>query len=159
MPLGELPGKDVIYAIMESIVESIVQVYSDAGEAVPDRHVLSVGSAPHDCEQINVSLDQLYIGGPGDQAEQPMQCESPRTVSFTVQIVRCIPTPKSRSASVTPEDQGLSTQQLATDFWLLLEGLMASEAVTYLGALADISATPPQGAYQAVQANFVVGIP
>lgn len=159
MALGDVPGKDVIYAIMENIVDSIVQVYTDAEESVPDRHVLSVGLAPHDCEQINVSLDQLYIGGPGDQAEQPMRCEAPRTVSFTVQIVRCIPTPVSRAASVTPEAQGLSTQQLATDFWLLLEGLMAAEAVQFLGALADVTASPPSGAYQAVQSSFVVGIP
>lgn len=159
MALSDLPGKDVIYGIMQSIVDSIEQVYQDEDESLPERHVLSVGLAPHDCEQVNVSLDQLYIGSPGDQAEQPMQCEAPRTVAFTVQIVRCIPTPKSRTSAVTPEQQGLSTQQLATDFWLLLEGLMVAEPVRAFGALADITASPPSGGYQATQASFVVGVP
>lgn len=159
MPLGDLPGTQVIHGVMQNIVDSIVQVYQDAEVSVPDRHVLSVGVAPHDCEQINVSLEQLYIGGPGDEAEQPMRCDAPRTVGLTVQIVRCIPTPSGRGHSVTPEAQSLSVGVLAADFWLLMEGIMAAESVNFLGALVDISASPPSGAFQAVQANVVVGIP
>jgi hypothetical protein len=144
---------------MQNIVDSIVQVYQDANVAVPDRHILSVGTTPHDCEQINVSLEQLYIGAPGDQAEQPMRCDAPRTVGLTVQLVRCIPTPTGRGQAPNPARMSLSTEQLTADFWLLMEGIMASEAVEYLGALVDIDASPPSGAYQAIQANVVIGVP
>jgi hypothetical protein len=144
---------------MQNIVDSIVQVYQDAGVSVPDRHILSVGITPHDCEQINVSLEQLYIGGPGDQAEQPMRCDAPRTVGLTVQIVRCIPTPTSRGQAIAPEKMSLSTQELASDYWLLMDGIMAAESVNYLGALVDIGSSEPSGGFQAVQANVVVGVP
>jgi hypothetical protein len=40
-----------------------------------------------------------------------------------------------------------------------MEGIMAAEAVEFLGALVDITASPPSGGYQAVQANVVVGVP
>ena len=159
MPLNDVPSTQVVHAVMQDIVDSIVQTYQDVDVALPDRHILSVGAAPHDCEMINVSLEQLYVGGPGDQAEQPMRCEAPRTLVLTVHLVRCIPTPKSRAASVSQEAMDTSTAQLATDFWMLLEGVMNSEAVNWLGALVDIEAGPASGGYQAVQANVVVGVP
>ena len=160
MPYADVPNTEVINAVMHDIVESVVQVYQDAGVDVPDRHMYTVGEpSPHDCEQLSVSLDQFYVGGPGDQAEQPMRCEAPRTVVLTVQLVRCIPTPRNRTAAPTPEDMQLSTEQLTTDFWLLMDGVMAAECVNWLGALVDISTTPPQGGFQAVVANVVVGVP
>lgn len=159
MPLNDLSETQVIHGLMQDIVDSIVQVYQDANVALPDRHILAVGEIPHDCEQVGVSLDQLYIGGPGDQAEQPMRCEAPRTVGLTVQIVRCIPTPKDRRHSVTPAEMNESTERLATDFWLLMDGIMASEAANWLGALVDIGSTPPDGGYQAVVATVAVGVP
>lgn len=159
MALNDQPNTAVIHALMQNILESIVQVYTDDDVELPDRHVLSVGLAPHDCEQVNVSLDQLYIGGPGDQAEQPMRCDAPRTVGLTVQIVRCIPTPKDRRSGVSPAEMSASSSQMATDFWLIMDGIMASEAANYLGALVDVAASPPSGGYQAVQASVVVGVP
>ena len=159
MALRDELSTDVIPALMQSIVDSIVQTYQDANVDLPDRHVLTVGPAPHDCEQLNVSLEQLYIGGPGDEAEQPMRCEAPRTVTLTVHIVRCIPTPTSRGQAITPEAMSVSTAKMGADFMLLMDGIMASEPVDYLGALVDITAGAPSGGYQAVQANVVVGVP
>lgn len=156
---SDVPNTDVIHTVMQDILDAIIAVYQAEDVALPDRHVLSVGVTPHDCEQVNVSFEQLYIGGPGDEADQPMRCDAPRTVGLTVQIVRCIPVPKARGAAPEPAAMGLSTLQLTADAWLLLEGIMASGAADYLGALADISIAAPSGGYQAIQASVVVGVP
>ncbi len=158
-PFNEIPDTEIIFEIMQDVIDSIVAVYSDADVTIPARNIIAAGPTVHDCEQLSITFEQMYSGGPGDQAEQPVRCESPRSVVLTVQLVRCIPTPVGRGQAPSPEAMATSTSQLLKDVWLLMDGVMASRAAGYLGALADISVTPPDGAYQAVVANLVVGVP
>jgi hypothetical protein len=159
VPLRDLANTEVVYGVMQSVIDGIVAVYNAEDVDLPTRHILGVQATAHDCEQLSIVFEQLYVGGPGDQAEQPMRCESPRSVVMTVQLVRCVPTMQARGVPPTPAAMAESTSKQLTDTWLLLEGVMSSEAANYLGALADVTVTPPDGGYQAVQANVVVGIP
>lgn len=158
--LTQVPNTEIVAAVMESVLESINAVYEQEDVVLPERQYITMGETAHDCEQLTVGFDQMYVGTPGDQAETPQQCNAARTIAMTVQLVRPIPALSGRGATA-PSAEALhaSARRQATDVWLLLEGCMASPAVEAFGALGDVAVTPPSGAYQAVVVSLVVGVP
>jgi len=160
--MSDLP-EDSIFNALEVVLESINGVYSSAGVELPTRQLLTVGGPgeePHDCEQVTVSFDQLYSGPPGEQAQVPARCESPRTAVVVVEVVRCLPISKNpRQLLSTAEITDFAMLQMK-DAWLLMDaGLKTGEALAFTGALADVTAGPASGGYQAMVMNLIIGIP
>lgn len=156
-----------IYEQAEELLARINQVYIDADQSLPARQYISAGrntDAPHDCEQVVVSFEQVYNGPPGAQVQEPSTCSSPRSVVFTVEVVRCQP-PATRvdgrsqkMAPPTPSALSAASRVQAADMWLLLDGgLMYAEDMLYLGGLADVTVGPESGLYQGVILSLVVG--
>src|SRR3954471_16962051 len=116
-----VPATEAIGAAMKDIIESINAVFEAEGVTLPSRQYILIGEAAHDCEQLTVSFEQLYLGGPGDEVGAPLQCDAARTIVVQVQLVRCIPKP-TRQNAVSVEEMIESTEQLTRDAWLLLEG-------------------------------------
>jgi hypothetical protein len=63
---------------------------SKVGVPLPARRYWTIGQTAHDCEQAVLAVQQMFIG----TAENPMeltQCNGPRGLTFTFEVVRCVP--------------------------------------------------------------------
>lgn len=157
--------------IADHILNTVVATYADHGVDLPTRRYLAVGGqgdTVHDCEQLTVSFEQGYSGLPGNQAQEPVKCASPRTAVFIVEVVRALPLPNTTEANpatlvpsrypqvttgveILPDDvqSAIARKQMVDAMLLMDAGLRAGET-TMSGTLADVSAGSPQGGYQAM---------
>ena len=146
------------------LMDSIVDTFAQAGIALPERRYFTVGgqgTVAHDCEQLTISLEQIYSGLPGDQAQNPVKCDSPKTGVFGVELVRCIPgMQKGRSTAPVapaPEDISLHAEQQMMDGLLLIEASLYAAQSTWLGGgMSDTTAGAPQGQYQAMMGSAIM---
>lgn len=157
--------------IADHILNTIVTTYGEHEVDLPARRYLSVGGqgeTVHDCEQVTVSFEQGYSGFPGNQAQEPVRCASPRTAVFVVEVVRAIPvsnTADANPATPVPSRYGqvvsgvelLSPETLTdmariqmVDAMLLMDAGLRAGETTMVGSITDISAGTPQGGYQAM---------
>lgn len=159
LDLTGTPDQEIIGAVMEHIRLKINAVFEQADVSLPDRQYLTVGAEAHDCEQLTVSFRQMYLGGPGDQAETPQKCNSPRSIVLTIQLVRKVAMPPS-ARNTTPAASAINDVTLGrvTDAWLLMDAAQTAPD-DYLGMLADVAITDPSGEYQAIVLNMTVGVP
>lgn len=152
-----------------AILEHIGEVYSEFETPLPLRRYLAVGGqgeTVHDCEQVTVSFEQGFSGLPGDQAQNPVKCDSPRSGVFVVEVVRCVPTAGTASGTGTdatpnrygvnnvnaPEASAITAMAIIqmTDAMLMMEAALRFADNTLSGATVDISAGSASGAYQAM---------
>jgi hypothetical protein len=165
---------DEFVEIADHILNTVVATYAEHGVDLPERRYLAVGGqgdTVHDCEQLTVSFEQGYSGLPGNQAQEPVKCATPRTAVFIVEVVRALPLPNTAAANpstplatpsrydgivssgvqVLPADvqSDIARKQMKDAALLLDAGLRAGET-TLTGSLADVTAGSPQGGYQAI---------
>lgn len=158
-----------IIDLMYKFLDTLNIVYSENQEPIPSRQFPDMGGqgeTPHDCEQVSISLEQMYNGPPGNPAQVASRCDGPRTAVFVVELVRCMPTakPAGRGSTTlvppTVDELTIAATQQSKDAWLLMDAaLRCGESIDWLGSMADISFTSEQGGYQAVVLNWIVGIP
>lgn len=158
--------------LADHILNTVVATYADHGVDLPERRYLAVGGqgdTVHDCEQLTVSFEQGYSGLPGNQAQEPVKCDGPRTAVFVVEVVRELPQPNTAAAApsttvpamygevksgvqiLPTEAQSAIARKQMVDAMLLMDaGLRAGENTIINGSLADVTAGSPQGGYQAM---------
>lgn len=141
---------------MNRVLEVVVQTFGQAGVALPERQYITFGQAVHDCEQVTVAFQQLYMGPPGDQAQQAQHCEGPRSAAVTVEIVRCIPVAGGRTGKLSVPQLTSLAQQQGIDSWMLLEA--ATNMDPYAGILADVSAGEAGGGFQAMTMSLIMAV-
>ena len=132
---------------LNRVLDVVESVFEQAGVTLPERRFIALGQTVHDCEQVSVSFQQLVLGPPGDAGTLPQRCDSPRSASVLVEVVRCIPVPNNRGGAPTVEQITTAAQQQAVDAWMLMEAATQMDAWTFL---ADVSAGEPQGDKQAM---------
>lgn len=146
--------------LAELILENINQTFAEAGVDLPVVQMFTLGgqgATVHLCEQVSVSAEQMYSGTPGDQAQEPVKCDAPKSTSFAVELVRCVPTGTVRGRS-TPLPAAEDAAQQSTvalermfDMQLLMEAGMNACAGTWFGTgIVDVSAAPPNGGFQSI---------
>jgi hypothetical protein len=104
-------GQFVVPPFAENAMISIADHYVKVGVPLPERRYWTIGQTAHDCEQMVLCIQQMFLG----TAENPLeltQCNGPRGLTFTVEVVRCVPGldnrgrapegPKIEEASVNP---------------------------------------------------------
>lgn len=141
----------------QAILDAVVAAFGQQGVALPDRRYLHIGQAAHDCEQLVVSFEQMYIGTPGDQAQLPQKCDAPWSVVFSVQLVRCVPGVGRAGAAPTEADLTTNAVTMMQDAAILFDaGLHAVD--DWNGILSDITVTDPQGKMQAIVMSVICGL-
>lgn len=157
--------------VAEHILNTIVTIYGEHGVELPARRYLAVGGqgeTVHDCEQVTVSFDQGYSGLPGNQAFEPVRCNSPRTGVFVVEVVRSVASPNTPEAApetmipnrlsqvttgvgvLPPEVLTDIAKKQMVDAMLLMEAGLRAGETTMTGSITDISAGSAQGGFQAM---------
>jgi|SRR5690606_9651234 len=160
-----------VYETAQLILDTLNAVYLEHGDEVtplPTRQFVMAGgpgSQPHDCEQVTVSLGQLYTGTPGNPSESPVNCHNaPFSAAYHVEVVRrTLPTSQTsrRGAAVpvemSPEDENKLAKIQMQDARLMLQaGLMVGD--TFIGSVADAAAGAESGGYQAMTMTVITGV-
>ena len=78
--------------LMQNVLDAVITTYTSYTMPLPGRRYYTLGSPAIDCEQVTVSMLQMYIGSPGDEATSPRRCNDPRSVTLLVQVSREVPT-------------------------------------------------------------------
>lgn len=165
--MSEVAPEDSVGALLQLTLETVNSVFEQANVELPTRQFLFVGEqgeTAHDCEQVSVSLGQIYPGTPGDEAQLPATCDGPLSAVIIVEIVREVPQSLAKGNRLTPPAADKLTATALTqakDAYLLLQsGLATGEAANYLrGAVANVVAGPPSGGMQATVLTLVVAVP
>lgn len=148
------PVKELVHRVLDAVVA----VYAQNSVSLPDRRYVQLNTATVDCEQVTVSLAQMYLGSPGNQAILPQRCESPRTAVMLVEIVRCVPAPGPRGVPPTVAQIEASADQFLIDAWLLMEAVTVAVDTGFDGVLADVSASDRQGQFQGITLTLIMQV-
>lgn len=142
---------NLIHAL-EAMKEALVSVYQSYNAPLPDRRYWTVGEPVLDCEQAVVSLAQVYLGTPGDEATIPQACNVPKTMVVDVTVARKQTFTNSKtSATQTPEMMTQDASWAALDTWILMDSLQAFVGDVWGGPAPTMIATSqlptPLGGY------------
>lgn len=153
-------AENIVGNLALHILETVNTTFAAENVDLPSVQMLTLGglgATAHLCEQLSVSVEEMYSGTPGNQAQEPVKCNEPQSVSFAVELVRCVPTGTTRGRS-TPLPSGEdATQQTNValermlDMKLLMDaGMNACAGTWFETGIVTISAAPPQGGFQAL---------
>lgn len=148
---------------LQGILDRVVDTYDSYNMPVPDRRYWTIGQAVVDCEQIAVTLLQMYIGAPGDEATEPRRCSDPRSATIAVSVSRIIPTvgPGGKAPSASKIQDAAVVA--AYDAWVLLESVRQFDTWESsgfgLGVIATIETPPPEGGYQTTILTMTSAVP
>lgn len=98
----------------------IVDYYAEKNIPLPERRYWTVGETAHDCEQAVLAVQQMILG----TAENPMEvthCNSPRAITFTFEVIRCVPGLDSRGRPPEAQEIEDGSVDIAIDMEMMLD--------------------------------------
>jgi hypothetical protein len=159
------PDSQSLIVHLNGVLSQIRDTFTAEGVLLPTRQYITVGaegSTAWDCEQLTVSLAQLYTGPPGEQAQAPSRCSDPASAVVIVELIRCVPVPQVNTRSKVGPDVAKmtdATEVLLVDAWLLRRaGQEFADAQNFFGSMADVAFSTPQGGYQAAVMTLVAAV-
>lgn len=151
------PDGPVVSQFMDFALDQVVAVYGSAGIPLPSRRYWSIGSEAFDCEQAVLTLRAVSLGTAGGFSELT-QCDGPRSLSFALQVVRCVPVADSRGRAPVPEAIEEASRDVALDFEVMIYSLPAALDVYQTGVVAGASAIAPEGGFHGAAATYTVNL-
>jgi len=141
---------DRVGRLLDHVLSGVIDTFTAHGVDLPTRHVISVGTQPpHDCEQVTVTLQQIYYGVVGQPADQPVRVQGtdgPVTAVLDVQVVRTFPTITGSGRAPSEVKISEAARNQARDGWLLLMSIGDIDTWN-TGILADVTFADPQGGF------------
>lgn len=145
---------------MDGILAGVVSLYASYNVPLPSRRYWTIGEPVIDCEQVVVSMVQLYLGAPGDDAAAPQPCNGPMSLVVNVSVSREQTTNKSGKAP-SAETIQKDAEWAAIDTYILMSSLDAlTDWPGSSSAMIATSTVPtPAGGYQTAQTNITMLVP
>lgn len=152
-----------IVTFMDNVLETIVSTFISYGVPLPSRQYWNVGQAAVDCEQLVVSLMQIYLGPPGDQASLPQRCNMPRTAVLGVSLARTVPVVGQNGRPPMADKIQEAAQISAIDGYVMMQSMNLFDQWEPgnfgLGVIATVDIPPPEGGFQLVNMQLTMAIP
>lgn len=152
-----------IVELLDGVLQRVVSTFNSYNVPLPSRQYWTVGQQAVDCEQLTVTLLQIYLGAPGDQASSPQRCNQPRTAVMTVSLSRCIPTVGQNGRPPSADKLEEAAKISAIDGYILMLSLnlldMWEPGGYGVGVIATVDMPPPEGGYQTVNMQLTMAIP
>lgn len=149
--------------LLDGVLDTIVSVFSSYSVPLPSRQYWTVGEQAIDCEQLTVTLIQIYLGAPGDQASAPQKCNVPRSAVMTVSLAREIPTVGQNGKPPSYDKIAQAAEISAIDAWVLMESINTLDqwepGSFGVGVIATVDIPPPEGGFQLVNMQLTMAIP
>jgi len=151
-------------ALMQGVLDSVISTYASYTMPLPGRRYWTLGNPSVDCEQVVVSLLQMYIGSPGDEATDPRRCNDPRSATLLVSVSREVPTVSINGKAPSADDIQAFSEISAYDAWILLDSSRALDQWATggsfgLGVIATVETNAPEGGFQTVTMTITVAVP
>lgn len=161
-------GINYVGNLAQHILATINEKFAEEEVDLPTLQMITLGgrgATTQLCEQLSVSIEQLYSGLPGDQAQQAVSCTAPQSAVFAVELVRCLPSPvpKGRSTPMPARDdanqQTVASLALMHDMQILLDaGMLACKATWLEKGIVDVTTAVAEGNYQTITMNVITAI-
>jgi hypothetical protein len=147
----------------DEVLQRIVDTFESHNVPLPSRKYWTVGQAAIDCEQLVVTLIQIYLGPPGDQASSPQRCNMPRTAVMTVTLAREIPVVGQNGRPPSAEKIEQAARISAIDAYTMMQSMnlfdVWEEGGFGPGVIATADIPEPQGGFQLVNLQLTMAIP
>lgn len=170
MPITDISGVSSdarnLANLMQEILDKVGTTFASYSMPLPARRYYTFGSPAIDCEQAVVSLLQMYIGVPGDEATEPRRCTDPRSGTFLITIAREVPVTQANGNPPTADKIQAASEVSALDAWILMESTREFDASwgnlpngLGLGVIATVDVDPPEGGFQLTRMTITMAIP
>lgn len=169
MPIVNLTGVDPDAAhladMLQEVLNRVINVYQSYSMPLPSRRYYAFGVPVVDCEQVVVSLIQMYVGTPGDEATEPRNCNDPRSAVLNIAVSRAVPIAQPNGSAPLADDIQDANRVMAYDAWILMESVKQldswGEPAGYpgLGVIATVDAAPPEGGFATTRMTISLAIP
>jgi len=151
---------------MQEVLDKVISTFAEYSMPLPTRRYYTFGAPAIDTEQAVVSLLQMYIGAPGDEATEPRRTEDPRSGTFLITIAREVPIVQTNGNPPKADDIQKASEVSALDAWILMESTRAFDASwgnlpngLGLGVIATVDVDPPEGGFQLTRMTITMAIP
>lgn len=152
--------------LLSSVLAKVATVYNSYSMPLPERRYYTFGSPSVDCEQAVVSLLQMYIGTPGDEANEPRRCTDPRSATLLISISRAVPITQANGNAPLAADIQAASEVSALDAWVLMESTKEldsswgySASGLGLGVIATVEVDAPEGGFQTTRMTITMAVP
>ena len=149
--------------LMQNVLNAVIDTYTSYTMPLPGRRYWTLGTPSVDCEQVVVSMLQMYIGSPGDEAPVPRRCNDPRSVTLIVQVSREVPTVGTNGRAPSGDAIQDGSEISAYDAWILLDSARLLDqwdpANFGLGVIATVETSSPEGGFQTVSMTITMAVP
>lgn len=167
MPIVDISNVDDealnVISLMDGVLQRVVSTFNSYNVPLPMRQYWTVGQQAIDCEQLAVTLIQIYLGPPGDQASTPQRCNTARTAVMSVSISREIPTVGQNGRPPAADKIEEAAKISAIDGYVLMQSLnqldMWEPGGYGIGVIATADFPPPEGGFQTVNMQLTMAIP
>lgn len=155
-----------VVVLLHDILAAVQACYASAGVELPERQIVAASPQPVDCDQLVVSFGQMYLGFPGDEAQQPVPCDTAMTVVAEVALARCVARPTTMRGTMkppTPLALANSAELVLRDAFLLLSCGRFMDFWDPLGpsmgVIATVDVGEPTGGYQTTTLSITGALP
>lgn len=150
--------------LMDGVLERVCSTFQSYNVPLPDRRYWTLGGQTVvDCEQLVVSLVQMYLGVPGDEAASPQRCHVPRSASLSILLSRKIPTVGQNGKPPSGDKIEEASYISAIDAWVLMESINQLDqwdTTGYgLGVIATLDVVGPEGGFQSTNLTLTMAVP
>jgi hypothetical protein len=149
--------------LMQGVLNAVINTYTSYTMPLPGRRYWTLGTPAVDCEQVVVSMLQMYIGSPGDEATSPRRCNDPRSATLLVQVSREVPTVGANGRAPSADAIQDGSEISAYDAWILLDSARELDrwdpASFGLGVIATVETGSPEGGFQTVSMTITMAVP
>lgn len=153
-------SNDFLYTVASQALAAVVSRFATEGISLPARQYVTGGQIALDCEQVVVEVVRVYTGTPGAELANPVSCAVPRSAEMRIWIVRCVPTLKDNGDFPTQAELDASGEELLTDGWVLVWGLLQEyRDGNFLSqcdklVIGNLSAVGPEGGFGGFTLSF-----
>jgi hypothetical protein len=150
-------GDWVVPAFCDQAMKDIAEHYAvKVNIPLPERRYWTIGQTAHDCEQVVLAVQQMFIG----TAEAPLEvspCSGPRGLTFTLEILRCVPTLDNRGNAPAGEKIEVASVNPVIDMEIMLD--LAVYFDPYLtGVLVNVDPVPAEGGIHGAICTYTVSL-
>ena len=150
-------GEFVIPVFVEKAVADIVDHYTTKVDVpLPERRYWTIGTTAHDCEQMVLAVQQMFLG----TAENPLettQCNGPRGLTFTVEVVRCVPTLNNRGQAPASGAIEIASILPVIDMEIMLDLTHYFDPYN-IGVVVNVDPIPASGGFHGAIATYSVSL-
>lgn len=149
--------------MLDGVLERVETTFQSYNVSLPARRYWTMGRPAIDCEQVTVSVIQMYLGAPGAQVSSPQRCNVPRSVTLNISISRETPVVGVNGRPPSPEKIEQAGTWAAIDAWVLMQSINQldqwDETGYGVGVIATLDTPEPEGGFQTVTMQITMAVP